>query len=717
MYKKRIPVLLAIVFLYAGCLAQKVDLLVVNKVKSNGNFQGSVALVNYGSGKILKTISVGKEPHEICISDDKKYALVSNTGSYKEPNNTLSLIDLKSQIELYQIDLGDLYNPHGLFYHKGLFYFTAEGSRAIGAYDPDINQVVWINGSGQDQTHMLALTKDGNRIIATNRGSNTLSIYELQGEDPLKAGSWKHTIVPVGDKPEGIALSSDSKFAWIGLRDKGEIAIVDIDSKKVLEKFDIPEIAGIARLKFSLDENYIVAAGSREGNAVIIDVKTHQTLKNYPLGKGTESIFIHPDGKHVLIGTTEENKITEIDLGSLQVTRTIEGFDGPDAMVWIGETELALDTQTLPQGKRKFFGRTLVISPEVHSDNSVTFRLDAPQAQNVNVHLSGSKAMPMKREADGSWTVRTEPLKPDVYPYTFSIDGVTLLDPVNADISSGYQIRAGSSLVEIPGKTSQIWEQRAVPHGTVTHHFYQSGKIGTDSNMFVYTPPGYDAKRQTPYPTVYLLHGLTENAESWFTTGKANFIIDNLIAEGKVEPMLIVCPLGYGDTKNITEGYGGPFETFTESLLQEIVPFVEKNYHVGTSAKERAISGLSMGGGQSLYIGLNYPDQFGYVGGFSPAVVMYGMNRDRSTVQNPELLLDSTLFQTVFPDINSKLNNDLALLYIATGEEDGEFAFSMEFKLWLKSLEIEFEEVILPGQHTWMVWKKNFEDFSQLLFQ
>ncbi|WP_224997924.1 alpha/beta hydrolase-fold protein [Cesiribacter sp. SM1] len=492
---------------------------------------------------------------------------------------------------------------------------------------------------------------------------------------------------------------------------------MDIADKKVTEKFDVPEIGGIARLQFTLDGKYVVAAGSREGNAVIVDTKTHKTVKNFQLGAGTEPIFINPDGKHIFIGTTNENFITEIDLTTLEITRKITGFEGPDAMAWIGGVEMLNNNKAPQEGRMQFFGRTLAISPEVHPDNSVTFRIDAPKAEEVSLHISGLKPVAMEKEVDGMWSVTTSPLAPDVYPYSFSIDGLNVPDPVNPEITTGYKMRVGNSIVQIPAENPEPWEQTNVPHGAITRHFYESAIIGDQSDFYIYTPPGYNPKRKQKYPTLYLLHGLTENAESWFTAGKANFILDNLIAQGKIAPMVIVCPLGYGDPENITQGYGGAFETFTKSLLTEVIPFVERNYNVGSKAEDRAITGLSMGAGQSLFIGLNNPDVFAYIGGFSSAVVMYGMNRDRSTVQQPELLLDAPLFKKVFPELDANINNKIKLLWIATGDRDGEFAFSMEYKLWLKSIGVEFDEVITPGQHTWMVWRRNLVDFSQLLFK
>ncbi|RNL82378.1 YncE family protein [Sinomicrobium pectinilyticum] len=326
------------ILLVQGVLqAQTPDVLVVNKIKSNANLPGSLAFMDYESGKVIKTVPVGNEPHEVCISTDKKYALVTNTGSYREPGNTLSLINIDQRKEIHRIDLGALWNPHGLTYHDGLFYFTAEGSRVIGAYDPEADKLVWINGTGQDQTHMLVVTQDGKYIIATNRGSNSISIYERRGDDPLKAGSWTHTILPVGQNPEGLDLSPDGKQVWVGLRHNGEIAVVDIAGKKVVDAFDVAEAEGIARVKFSSDGKYLIAADSRRGHVIFINPETHKTVKTIALGESTEPIFIHPDGKHICVGVTSENFIAEIDLATLEISRKLTGFKGPDAMAWIGK--------------------------------------------------------------------------------------------------------------------------------------------------------------------------------------------------------------------------------------------------------------------------------------------------------------------------------------------------------------------------------------------
>jgi len=324
--------LCALFFAKAQTIAQTADVVVVNKVRSNANLPGSLAFLNFSTGKVIKTIPVGNEPHEVCVSDDKRFALVTNTGSYKEPNNSLSLIDVANQKEKYRVDLGALWNPHGVIFHNGLFYFTAEGSRVIGAYDPEKNKLVWINGTGQDGTHMLAITRDGKKIIATNRGSGTVSIFELIDENPLKGGAWKETIVSVGKAPEGLDINPGETKVYVGCA--GKISTIDLEQKKVTGSISTGENR-VARIKFTLDGKYLLGTAGREGILMFIDVATHKIIKRLTLGAG--AIFIVPDGKSVMVSVTNEDAVMEIDLNKMEVTRKLTDFKGPDAMGWIGK--------------------------------------------------------------------------------------------------------------------------------------------------------------------------------------------------------------------------------------------------------------------------------------------------------------------------------------------------------------------------------------------
>src|SRR5690348_15656293 len=270
--------------------------------------------------------------------------------------------------------------------------------------------------------------------------------------------------------------------------------------------------------------------------------------------------------------------------------------------------------QTGPRPPR--FGPT-VQPPEVDSNGRVTFRYRAPNAKEVIVLRDGGAPLPMKIDDQGVWTATTEPLAPDFYPYSFLVDGTAMPDPSNSFLKTMYKMALGQSVVHVPGPASLSWEWNDVPHGTITNHFYKSGIIGDERNFYVYTPPNYDPHRKKPYPVLYLLHGFSDDASAWTTVGRANVILDNLIAQGKAKPMLIVNTLGYGAPEIIKGGFNfDPAlaktnnDKFVAALLAEVIPQVEKEYHVSKKAEGRAIAGLSMGGAESLSAGLNHPETF-----------------------------------------------------------------------------------------------------------
>ena len=185
--------------------------------------------------------------------------------------------------------------------------------------------------------------------------------------------------------------------------------------------------------------------------------------------------------------------------------------------------------------------RPAIISPEVQADNSVTFRFRDPNAKVVMLLREGAKPLAMQKDESGLWSVTTEPLEPDFYGYTFQADGVGLLDPSNSLFKPN--LLGAASMVHVPGPASLPWECNDVPHGEVHRHFYKSAIIGDDRDYYVYTPPGYDIDSKQQYPVFYLFHGYSDDASGWTAVGRANFILDNLIAEGKAKPMLLVMPL------------------------------------------------------------------------------------------------------------------------------------------------------------------------------
>jgi enterochelin esterase-like enzyme len=263
-----------------------------------------------------------------------------------------------------------------------------------------------------------------------------------------------------------------------------------------------------------------------------------------------------------------------------------------------------------------------IVSPEVASDRRVTFRLRAPNAKEVFVTGFGAR-LAMQKDEQGIWSATSDPLKPDIYTYSFNVDGSNFNDPSNPRLKTAFA-NAGTSLFRVPG--ANPWDPAAVPRGAITHHFYKSGVIGDDRDYYVYTPPNYDRNRKEPYPVLYLLHGLTDDAYGWISVGAANVILDNLIAQGKAKPMIMVNTLGYGttDAQGRTTMTGAEQMTnFTKALLTEVIPQMEKAYNVSKDRTERAIAGLSMGGAESLYVGLNHLDRFAWVSSFSGAFVMW----------------------------------------------------------------------------------------------
>ncbi len=344
-----------------------------------------------------------------------------------------------------------------------------------------------------------------------------------------------------------------------------------------------------------------------------------------------------------------------------------------------------------------------VVSPEVNADKSVTFRFRAPNAQQVFLAREGADRLAMQKDENGVWSVTTPPLEPDLYGYSFVADGVALIDPVNPLMKPN--LLSTQSVVHVPG-ASLPWEIGDAPRGVVHHHFYKSEIVGDHRDFFVYTPPGYDASTKKRYPVLYLLHGFSDDASGWTAVGRAHIIMDNLIAAGKAKPMLIVMPLGYGAPEIVSRTGSGfrdagvrdrNFSRFRDALLKEVIPAVERAYSVERKREARAIAGLSMGGAESLYTGLNALDQFAWVGAFSSG----GLGED---------------FNAAFPTLDSKANKQLRLLWIACGRDDRLMAFNRKFVEFLKTKQIEPTWIETAGAHTWMVWRRNLAEFAPLLF-
>jgi enterochelin esterase-like enzyme len=347
----------------------------------------------------------------------------------------------------------------------------------------------------------------------------------------------------------------------------------------------------------------------------------------------------------------------------------------------------------------------MLVSPEVHPDGSVTFRFRAPNALDVKLAREGTEPVPMQKDEQGAWSVTTAPLAPDYYGYSIIVDDVRSIDPSNHLLKPN--LLATENAVHVPGPPSLPWELNNIPHGEIHHHFYKSAVAGDDRDFYVYTPPGYDSTAKKTYPVLYLLHGYSDDASGWTAVGRANVILDNLIAQGKAKPMIVVMPLGYGTMELIELGWGAwshtdvrdrNFANFRAALLTEVMPQVEGEYRVTKDRNARAIAGLSMGGSESLLTGLNNLDKFAWVGAFSSGGI-------------PDE------FQKDFPSLDANANRQLRLLWIACGTEDGLITINRNLREWLKTKGVKVTEIETPGMHTWMVWRRNLSEFAPLLFR
>ena len=344
----------------------------------------------------------------------------------------------------------------------------------------------------------------------------------------------------------------------------------------------------------------------------------------------------------------------------------------------------------------------------IHPDHSVTFHYKDDTAHTVLLGLEGiAKPIPMAKDDAGIWTLTTQPLPPEIYGYHFEVDGQPRLDLANVHITPN--LVNLSNLIEIPGDQPQLWDITNVPHGELHHDFYTTATVvglpNNASDYYVYTPPGYDPKAKKPYPVLYLLHGWSDGAVGWSAVGHANFIFDNLLAQGKIKPMVVVMPYGYGDTSFLNDFrvWGDPVPVahntalFTKALLTEVMPRVEADYNIARDREGRAISGLSMGGLESLDVGLTNTDKFAWIGGFSSAI----HNLD---------------YPHQMASLDPKTAN-LRLLWIACGTGDNLITPNRNFITFLKAKNMPVTQIETPGLHVWMVWRDNLAHFAPLLFQ
>lgn len=345
--------------------------------------------------------------------------------------------------------------------------------------------------------------------------------------------------------------------------------------------------------------------------------------------------------------------------------------------------------------------------PQINSDRRARFRLSAPQAGKVELNLGGRH--PMTKDDKGVWTITSDPLVVGFHYYSFLVDGVRIADPGSeAYFGSSWM----SSGIEVPEPGVDFYDAKNVPHGEVRVRPYFSKIANAWRQAYVYTPPGYDTSPNVRYPVLYLQHGAGEDERGWTMQGRANFILDNLIAEGKAKPMIVVMDNGGGSALFANRGAapaaGGPGAgrgnaagaQFAEILIREIIPMVETNYRALKDRANRAIAGLSMGAGQAWQIGTANLDKFAYIGGFSG-----GATGDPQTAYNG-VMADAKAF-----------NKQVKVLYISIGtEENVQGARTFHEKLDQHGIKhVYFESA--GTAHEWQTWRRSLHGFVPLLFR
>ena len=309
-----------VMLLASGASAQ---LLVLNK-------EGTVAVVNPATQKILGKGPTGDGPHEVVSTTDGKLAVASNYGTAQAPGHTLSVIDIATYKEIHRVDLTPETRPHGLFAAEGKVYFTCEGTKTVGRYDPATNRIDWLLGTGQDGTHMVAVSRDGNMIFTSNIGSGSISLFERTGN-----ADWHQSVVKVGRGSEGFDVSPDGKELWAANAGDGTVSIVDIQGRRVSQTFPVDSKRS-NRLKFTPDGKRVLISDLTTGNLLVIDVPSRKEVKRIKVGSGIAGILVSPDGSKAYAAATPDNYIGVVDLKTLAMTGKIATGNGPDGMDWVG---------------------------------------------------------------------------------------------------------------------------------------------------------------------------------------------------------------------------------------------------------------------------------------------------------------------------------------------------------------------------------------------
>ncbi len=357
-----------------------------------------------------------------------------------------------------------------------------------------------------------------------------------------------------------------------------------------------------------------------------------------------------------------------------------------------------------PQGPR-------VISPEIAADRCVTFRILAPKAEDVR--LAGGdipgvgQGKEMTKDTNGVWETTLGPVDPGAYRYTFNVDGVSVIDPRSPTVSESNN--NVWSLVYVPG--ADFMDTQDVPRGAVAEVTYYSTSLKRFRRMHVYTPPGYPSGKGK-FPVFYLLHGASDSDDSWTSVGRAGFILDNLIAAGKAKAMVVVMPAGHAGPFR-SGGARPAADEFSQDFLNDIMPYVEKNYRVHKDRRHRALAGLSMGGGQTLNIGIPHLDQFAYLGVYSSGV--FGITGGRAGSTQPQGPSFEERHQQVLDDAG--LRKGLRLFWFATGKDDFLLETSRATVAMFRKHGFPVQYAETDGGHTWINWRQYLNEFAPLLFQ
>ncbi len=342
-------------------------------------------------------------------------------------------------------------------------------------------------------------------------------------------------------------------------------------------------------------------------------------------------------------------------------------------------------------------------SVEIHPDRTVTFHYLAPQAKAVSVSGDFGKGGALTKDETGAWSLTLGPLAPNIHSYSFNVDGKAVADPLN---NRSKPQRSGiANVFEVPDAKPALWDRQAVVHGVVHLHEYESSSLGVTRRLRVYTPPGYDKAGDQRFPVLFLLHGSGDNEATWTEFGRAHDILDNLIAQGKAKPMIVVMTDGHTappvprDAPGAAEARNKNAALFERDFLEDAAPLVDVTYRTRTERESRAVIGLSMGGNQSLIIGLNHLDLFAWVGGMS------------SAVREPDTQL-APFFKGI-----AIANDQLKLLWFACGKEDFLLKDNQKFDAMLSEKRVRHTYVESEGNHSWPVWRRYLIEFAPLIFR